>query len=173
MTLQLDSEHLQVIFDHAERIYPEECCGILLGHLSDGEQDGNEQDGSVHKTVVEVWETPNTWDEEVETSFSDASSERGHHSLTKARRYWIDPRDMLAAQRYARDRQLNIIGIYHSHPDHPATPSECDRAAAWHHYSYMIISVQHGKANHVLCWTLDDNNQFQSEEIQTAILLKS
>lgn len=168
MPLQLDSEHLQAIFSHAERIYPEECCGLLLGRLS--EDDG--QNVAI-KTVVEVWETVNAWDEEVETSFSDASSELGHHNLTKARRYWIDPRDMLAAQQYARDRQLDIIGIYHSHPDHPATPSECDRAAAWHDYSYMIVSVQHGKANHVLCWTLDDHDQFQSEEIQTAILLKS
>ncbi len=168
MTFQLDSEHLQTIFDHAERIYPEECCGILLGHLSDADRDS-----SLKKTVVEVWETPNSWSEDVETSFSDAASKGGHHSLTKARRYWIDPKDMLAAQRYARDRHLDIIGIYHSHPDHPATPSECDRAAAWHHYSYMIVSVQHGRANHVLCWTLDEHNQFQPEEIRTAVLLTS
>ncbi|MEB3211282.1 MAG: M67 family metallopeptidase, partial [Leptolyngbyaceae bacterium] len=167
MTLQLTGEQLNAIFEHAERAYPEECCGLLLGQTLSQNSTQSETNLSFDKTVVELWATQNDWDNEAEASMASLSSHASQHHLTKARRYWIDPRQMLEAQRYARDRQLDIIGIYHSHPDHSATPSECDRAAAWHQYSYMIVSVQHGKAKHVLSWTLDEDNQFQSEEIQT------
>jgi proteasome lid subunit RPN8/RPN11 len=74
---------------------------------------------------------------------------------------------MLKAQKDARDRNLDIIGIYHSHPDHPAVPSEFDRAIAWQRYSYVIVSVQQGKTCDLQSWSLDDNCQFQSEEILT------
>lgn len=167
MALQLDAEHLKIIFEHAERVYPEECCGLLLGQSPVS----NASQQLENKQVVAIWTTHNAWDADAEASLAEISPDSGHHSLTKSRRYWIDPRDMLEAQRYARDRKLDIIGIYHSHPDHPATPSECDRAAAWHQYSYMIVSVQHGRAKHVLSWTLNDDNQFQIEEIQTAVPL--
>lgn len=72
---------------------------------------------------------------------------------------------MLKVQKEARDRQLDIIGIYHSHPDHPAIPSEFDRLCGWQAYSYIIVSVLQGKARDVLSWSLDDNHQFQPEEI--------
>lgn len=166
MTLQLNPAQLKAIFEHAERIYPEECCGLLLGRSL-----SPDQDHPTDRQVIEIRETRNAWGAEAEASLAELSPHSGHQSLTKSRRYWIDPREMLDAQRYARDRQLDIIGVYHSHPDHPATPSECDRAAAWHHYSYMIVSVQHGRVKHVLSWTLDDDHQFQAEEIQTIVPL--
>lgn len=165
MALQLSSSHLKTIFDHAERIYPEECCGLLLGRCHAASSDDQQGSPDEDKEVIEIWETPNTWNEDVEASLESLSDTGMKQSLTKSRRYWIDPRDTLAAQKYARDRQLDIVGIYHSHPDHPAIPSECDRAAAWSCYSYLIVSVHHGKANHVLSWTLDEQDQFQSEEI--------
>jgi proteasome lid subunit RPN8/RPN11 len=74
---------------------------------------------------------------------------------------------MLKAQKQARDRNLDIIGIYHSHPDHPAVPSEFDRAIAWQQYSYIIVSVQQGKACDLKNWSLDDDHQFQPEEMLT------
>ncbi len=84
----------------------------------------------------------------------------------KKRRYAIAPEIMLKTQREARDKSLNIIGIYHSHPDYPAIPSECDRELAWQEYSYIIISVVKGKASDIQSWTLDENHQFQPEEIK-------
>jgi proteasome lid subunit RPN8/RPN11 len=73
---------------------------------------------------------------------------------------------MLHTQKAARNRNLNIIGIYHSHPDSPAIPSEWDRIYAWTEYSYVILSVQNTQASELQSWTLDDNHQFQSETIK-------
>lgn len=150
MILKLLSEHLQTICTHAERTYPEECCGLLLGQMTEG------------KTVVEVWQTENAWSAETADEYPDSEMER-----SRRRRYAIAPLAMLKAQREARDRHLNIIGIYHSHPDHPAIPSECDRLAAWQQYSYVIVSVPQGKAGELRSWVLDDAHQFQSEKIIT------
>jgi proteasome lid subunit RPN8/RPN11 len=80
---------------------------------------------------------------------------------TKRRRYSIDPKDMLRVQKQARSQGFNIIGIYHSHPDHDAVPSECDRALAWPEYVYTIVSVCNGKAVDTKSWTLDSEHQFQ------------
>jgi proteasome lid subunit RPN8/RPN11 len=74
---------------------------------------------------------------------------------------------MLQAQKDARDRHLDIVGIFHSHPDHPAVPSEFDRAIAWQRYSYIIVSVQQGQACDLKSWSLDDDQQFQPEAIIT------
>jgi proteasome lid subunit RPN8/RPN11 len=73
---------------------------------------------------------------------------------------------MLQVQRSARERELEIIGIYHSHPDHPAVPSECDRRLAWPVYSYVILSVQSGQVMACQSWRLDDQHQFQPEAIK-------
>ena len=153
--LKFHSYHLQVIQSHAESTYPEECCGILLGHLS----------GDT-KTLIEVLPTENSWDEEAAEAFQGVhSSAEGKSS--KRNRFSIAPIVMLEAQKDARDRNLNIIGVYHSHTDHPAIPSEFDRAIAWPEYSYIIVSVRQGSACDLKSWSLDDNHQFQSEEIHT------
>ncbi|MBD2088859.1 M67 family metallopeptidase [Microcoleus sp. FACHB-1515] len=137
MTLILTSDHLQQIQSHAQQTYPHECCGLILGHL-EGDR----------KQVLEIHATQNAWS--------------GDNFDTK-RRYTIDPYDMMLVQKSSRDRNLNIIGIYHSHPDCEAVPSECDRLAAWPQYSYLIVSVHQGVAQDCLCWTLDDEDQFQRE----------
>ena len=151
MVLQLLPKHLQTIYTHAETTYPEECCGIILGNLT--------REG---KTVVEVMPTENAWNAET------AAELPGDDTLdySKRQRYAIAPQVMLQAQKEARDCKLNIIGIYHSHTDHPAIPSEYDRQLAWQEYSYIIVSVQNGKASDIKSWTLDDTHQFQQEAIE-------
>ncbi len=153
MTIVLGREHLQAICSHAESVYPQECCGLLLG-LVRGDS----------KTVVEVLPTENAWDEEAMQAFQ-AIEPLAQLGQTKRGNYAIAPTDMLKAQKAARDRQLAIVGIYHSHPDCAAIPSEFDRQVAWCEYSYIIVSVGSGKAVEVNSWRLDDNRKFQREEI--------
>ncbi len=151
--LKLYSHHFQAIQAHAESTYPEECCGLILGKLSSGT-----------KTLIDVIPTENSWDTEAFDAFQAIEGSAALES-SKRSRFSIAPDVMLKAQKDARDRNLNIIGIYHSHPDHPAVPSEFDRAIAWQQYSYIIVSVQQGKACDLKSWSLDDNHQFQPEEI--------
>jgi proteasome lid subunit RPN8/RPN11 len=81
-------------------------------------------------------------------------------------RYMIDPAAMLAVMKSIRGQDLNIIGIYHSHPDHPAVPSERDRELAWPEYSYLILSVSLGQVVDRQSWCLDEARVFQSEQVQ-------
>ncbi|MFB2935960.1 Mov34/MPN/PAD-1 family protein [Aerosakkonemataceae cyanobacterium BLCC-F154] len=151
--IQISPEDLQAISRHAERTYPEECCGIVLGKI-----------GEEGKTVVEVWETVNAWSEEKWAEFPGSGGIR-----SKQRTFAIAPQEIVKAQKAARDRQIQIMGFYHSHPDHPAIPSEMDRAIAWQVYSYIIVSVPKGKAHEVRSWCLDDAHQFQEEAILTNV----
>ena len=104
---------------HGEETYPHECCGVLLGHF----------DGDGAKTVSRVARCGNT-------------REDSPHN-----RYSIDPRDLIRIQREGRERGEEIVGFYHSHPDHPAQWSSTDLAEAhWFGCSYVITSVEKGKA---------------------------
>lgn len=166
MVLSLCSKQINVIQSHAERAYPEECCGLLAGRLG---RSGEKTDTRFLSQIILV---ENNWTPEIDdlpealnAHLSAESNPAVGKSSGKSRRYWIDPRDLLAAQRYTRDRKLDIIGIYHSHPDHAALPSECDRALAWPEYSYLIVSVQQGKATDLRSWRLDPRRQFQPEPL--------
>jgi proteasome lid subunit RPN8/RPN11 len=104
---------------HGEETYPHECCGILLGHTDD--------DGV--RIVTSTARCGNT------------------RTDSPQNRYNIDPRDHIRIQREGRERGEDIIGYYHSHPDHPARWSPTDLADAhWSGYSYVITSVEKGKA---------------------------
>ena len=106
---------------HGEETYPHECCGVLLGQFDDAEA------GS--KTVSRIARCGNT-------------REDSPHN-----RYSIDPRDLIRIQREGRERGEDIVGFYHSHPDHPAQWSPTDLAEAhWFGCSYVITSVENGKA---------------------------
>ena len=152
--LIVNPKELNKICTHAESIYPEECCGLLLG-----------KSANKHKIVTQVWQTENSWNNNNVNSLSEIEEER-KLELSKRNRFTIAPEVMLQAQKAARDSQLAIIGIYHSHPDHQAVPSEFDRAIAWQEYSYLIISVSQGQVSNILSWTLDNYHQFQSEDIK-------
>ena len=148
--IHLHKQHLQVIYSHAEATYPEECCGILLGYFNDGK-----------KTVVEIIPTENAWEPDIAADFPDDNPE-----YSKRRRYAIAPQILLQIQKQAREKNLDIISFFHSHPDYPAIPSEFDRLCAWQEYSYIIVAVQNGKYTNINSWCLDETQQFQPEKIK-------
>jgi proteasome lid subunit RPN8/RPN11 len=166
VVLALSQQQLLALSAHAERVYPEECCGLMLGKM-----------GST-KTLSELVPLDNHWTaeqtvEQVPALGNLTSSEvtpgaDRETAYTKRRRYSIDPKDMLRVQKQARSQGLNIIGIYHSHPDQVAVPSECDRRLAWPDYAYAIVSVCNGKAVDIKSWTLDSEHQFQPESIKVS-----
>jgi len=163
--LKLTQQQQQQIYRHAQTTYPEECCGILLGTF----------DGQGTSTVREVWETENVWEshsDQFESVFAEAKKEGSSQRdcaprSTKGDRFTIAPEILLKAQKYTRNQEIDIIGIYHSHPDHLARPSEFDRAIAWETYSYLIMSVKQGVVVNSRSWILDEQQQFQEESIVT------
>ncbi|AFY40532.1 Mov34/MPN/PAD-1 family protein [[Leptolyngbya] sp. PCC 7376] len=158
--LKLQPEHLEQLHLHAHECYPEECCGLMLGQrIEDVVQ------------VVQLWRTENSWT--ADFLMSESSKTRTNLSNTNSKpsrlnRFAIAPIEILRAQKYARNENLEIIGIYHSHPDHPAIPSEYDRQIAWQMYSYLIMSVTAQQVSQTLSWRLNDEQQFQEEPVAIA-----
>ena len=84
----------------------------------------------------------------------------------RERRYLIEPTEQLKAERYARENQLDVLGVYHSHPNHPSQASEFDRVHAMPFWSYLIISCMNGKRAQVQSWRLrEDRSQFDEETL--------
>lgn len=138
MTLYLDDCARDSIVQHGEGGYPNEVCGILLGKDEGGRR-------VIHLTMP------------IENSFQQ--DEQYH-------RFLITPADMFRAERLARHDRLDVLGVYHSHPNAPARPSEYDRDhAAWTTWSYIIVSVQEGKAAEIRAWKLrEDRSAYDEEE---------
>ncbi|MEM9002396.1 MAG: M67 family metallopeptidase [Cyanobacteria bacterium P01_F01_bin.86] len=155
MVLTFQPDQIQMMMHQAERTYAEECCGLLLG-IQDIATD--------RRWVQELLPMENRWTTEVQTLTEHAPPTS---TLDKRTRYWIDPKALMEAQRYGRDRGWIILGVYHSHPDHPAVPSERDRRLAWTGYSYPILSVMNGKVATLQSWRLGDDKQFYAEAITT------
>ena len=138
MTLKISVDLLDRIRAHGRSTYPEECCGLLLG----------EADGAAK-------------------SVRDLRAMRNTREDSPKNRYLIDPRELLDAEREARARKLDIVGVYHSHPDHPARPSEFDREHAFPWYSYIVVRVASGEPGELTSWVLlDDRSAFDAEEIE-------
>ncbi|MGP0128390.1 MAG: M67 family metallopeptidase [cyanobacterium endosymbiont of Rhopalodia musculus] len=146
--------HLNQIYNHALTIYPEECCGLLLGIINDNQ-----------KQIIEVFPTKNNWTLE-ENKILQNITNNSEKYLSKHNRFSIAPSILVKIQKEARNRQLQIIGIYHSHPDHIAVPSEFDRVIAWAEYSYIIVSLTSNQVNEVTSWQLDNTKKFQPEYIK-------
>jgi proteasome lid subunit RPN8/RPN11 len=137
MNLIIPPELLIKIHANGERAYPEEGAGFLFG--SD----------TPSRHVVAVYELPN------------AREDTARHN-----RYLITPQDYLKGELEAERLGLNIIGVFHSHPDHPNQPSEYDREWAQPYFSYIITSIQSGKAVASRSWRLsDDRGQFVEETL--------
>jgi proteasome lid subunit RPN8/RPN11 len=127
---------------HGEETYPHECCGVLLGKSG--------KNGNQIQSLVRAGNT---------------RTDSAHN------RYNIAPVELIRIQRQAREQGLDIVGFYHSHPDHPAQWSTTDFAEAhWLGCSYIITSVEQGKAkitnSFLLAGTEEDNKQFQDESIE-------
>lgn len=129
---------LDAIRTHGEATYPEEGCGFLLGTVRDGQ--------NRVRTVRRV---------------------ANRQTANRTRRYTITPDDYRAAQQVAAEQGLDIVGFYHSHPDHPAQPSSTDLAeATFPGYTYVIVSVQDRTADMLTAWTLaPDRSRFDEEAI--------
>jgi len=133
--------HIHEIEGHGESTYPNECGGMLLGRFAPGGD----------RTVVETYPLLNS-------SLEDQSN-----------RVLLLPRDVMRTERYAREKELDVIGYYHSHPDHPAVPSQYDLDHALPIWSYVIVSVKKGKAADIRSWIMEnDRSKFEEEERQIA-----
>ena len=118
--------------------YPNECCGILIGRDVVGQ-----------RLVERLLPGQNVFE----------ADERYH-------RFSIDPRLQIKAEREAEAEGRVVLGFYHSHPDHPARPSEYDREHAWPFYSYVIVAITKGKPADMTSWVLDDKtNQFLGQKV--------
>jgi proteasome lid subunit RPN8/RPN11 len=150
MATALSSDIAQKIRDHGVETYPHECCGALLGRdLDAGTPSALDAAESPSREIVALFPLVNRRDDSPRNRFSVTSE---------------DVRD---AEKAAREKGIDVVGWYHSHPDHPAAPSEYDRDHAWPWYSYIIVSVANGKPQDMTSWRLlDDRSKFSPEALE-------
>jgi proteasome lid subunit RPN8/RPN11 len=140
--LKIQQPEYEAIRQHGEETYPHECCGVLLGR--------SDEDG---RAVTKAVRCGNT------------RSDSAHN------RYHIAPQELVRIQRQAREEGLEILGFYHSHPDHPARWSQTDLAEAhWIGCSYVITSVEKGKAkitnSFLLTGETEESKRFDDEALK-------
>lgn len=120
--------------------YPYECCGFIFGIETNG-----------YREIIKAYSGTNINEE------------------NKRRRFEVSPKDYLNAEQFALNNNLTLLGVYHSHPDHPAYPSEHDLKYALPYFSYVIVSVKNGTVNELTSWQLNEQNQFEQETIEHEI----
>jgi proteasome lid subunit RPN8/RPN11 len=133
--ITVSNKAVEIMHRDALDAFPDECCGFMFGQEK-GE--GNRQVTvayPIHNSAVE----------------------------NRKRRFEIAPKDYLRGEQYALENDVQFLGIYHSHPNHPAIPSEHDRVAAQPWFSYVIISVSENEVKHARSWVLNDEFQFEEE----------
>ncbi len=134
--VQIDPAALEVIYKHAQEAFPDECCGFMYG----GEQNGRRI--TVARRV--------------------GNAKEGD----QRRRFEISPLDYMQAERYALENDIELLGIYHSHPQHPAIASVHDLEKAMPYFSYVIVSVLDGEIDDIKSWKLQEKErQFDEEEV--------
>lgn len=137
--LTIEDQHLSEIRQHGERDYPFECCGLLIGNFN----------GDGRKIVTETYPISNAREEEA-----------------KRNRFLIRPEELMRGEKYARERKLDVVGFYHSHPDDQAVPSQYDLEHAWPTYSYIVVAVEKGRAADLRSWEIEnDRSRFNEEEM--------
>jgi proteasome lid subunit RPN8/RPN11 len=123
MTIRIESEPWAAMVSHARATYPNECCGAMLGSID-----------ATGKTVRVALPLENAFDG------------------VRAARYEIRPQDLLAADKAAHQRHMDLIGIYHSHPDCGAYFSQTDLRNSCPWYSFVVLSIQKGEFHHANSW---------------------
>jgi proteasome lid subunit RPN8/RPN11 len=135
--ITLDPRTLEEIREHGRQAYPEECCGVLLG---------SGRGGSAFAGRIE--RMPNTRGEE------------------RRRRYLIDPLEYARVEREADREGIEVLGFYHSHPDHPARPSDYDREHAMPFFHYVVLAVAAGIPGDIGSFVLsEDRGAFEREDL--------
>ena len=134
--LQISEEAMRVMQADAEDRFPNECCGFFFG--KDGET----------RHIQEAHIVPN--------------SQEGD----QRRRFVISAHDYMKAEKYALKSDLDLLGVYHSHPQHPAIPSIHDLKVAVPGFSYVILSVQDGTFDHIRSWRLNEQDRFVEESLE-------
>lgn len=134
--LNIEQTPLDEMIKDAVRTFPDECCGFLLGKEKDN-----------IRTIIKIQVVDNAKEGD------------------KRRRFIISAKDYLKAELFADENNLQLIGVYHSHPNHPAIPSEHDRVAAQPYFSYIILSVMNNEFDHIRSWRLNEQQQFEEEKI--------
>jgi proteasome lid subunit RPN8/RPN11 len=125
---------------HGVETYPHECCGALLG------RDASSAGAQGAREILDLFPLINRRDDSPRNRFS------------------VAPSDVIEADRAAQARGLDVVGWYHSHPDHPARPSDYDREHAWPWYSYIIVSVHEGVPKEMTSWRLNDERDAYTQE---------
>ncbi len=125
------------MIEDAMSAFPDECCGFFFG------KETAENDRRITDMLVVVNSKPGD----------------------KTRRFEISPLDYLKSEQYAIDKDLLLLGVYHSHPNHPAIPSEHDRKSAQPWFSYIIISIVNGAFANLRSWVLNNETIFEEEKI--------
>lgn len=147
--LWISKELAEGIGRHGAETYPHECCGALLGRDSSLAEGQDSPGQTAKREVLRLYPLVNRRDDSPRNRFA------------------VTPRDVLEAEKAADAQGLEIVGWYHSHPDHPARPSQYDRDHAWPWYSYVIVSVMNGTPQEMTSWRLgDDRQEFSAEPIE-------
>ncbi len=135
-SINITATAIETINVDALQAFPNECCGFLYGNESEGRQ--------------------------ITLAVPVTNSKEGD----QRRRFEISPLDYMRAEQFALQNNTQLLGVYHSHPNHPAIASEHDLAVAMPYFSYVIVSVMNGEIADVKSWQLkDEGHEFQEEEV--------
>lgn len=132
--VSISEKALIIMQEDSKKAFPNECCGFMYG---------NEKDGRFIDLAIPV-------------NNSKVGDQR--------RRFEISPFDYMKAEQYAIENETQLLGVYHSHPNHPAIASETDRSKAMPYFSYVIISILDGKIDDVKSWKLKEETRIFEEE---------
>ena len=137
MIVKIEEFNVNKIMAHGEKTFPEECCGVLIGSKNE------------FVYIKEVKPMKNI------------------NEGKKERRYNIDPMDLVKLDKEVEEKGLELLGIYHSHPNHSSRPSKFDLEHAWPNFSYLVLSVNEGKSELLTSWRLkQDRKEFLQEKIE-------